>query len=192
MSTDNCRGDFLWYELMSKDPNGSVAFYPGVTGWTTTAMPNPMGGGDYLMFANEGAPFAGCMKLPPEAEAMQAPSHWMGYIGTPDVDATVAQATALGASVYMPPTDIPSVGRMAVLADPQGGTFSVFCPAPREGDPQPQPKAPIAWHELMTSDIEAAGRSTPRFSAGRRSTTSTWARWACTACLARAPSRSAA
>ncbi len=156
MSTQNFRGDFMWYELMSKDPSGSIAFYPGVTGWTTTAMPNPTGDGEYMMFANNGAPFAGCMQLPAQAEAMQAPSHWLGYVGTPDVDATVAQALSLGGKVYVPAMDIPSVGRIAVLADPQDGTFALFCPAKREGEPDAQPKAPIAWHELMTGDLEAA------------------------------------
>lgn len=43
------------------------------------------------------------------------------YFGTED-DATVAKASELGATVMVPPTDIPP-GRFAVLIDPDGAAF---------------------------------------------------------------------
>jgi predicted enzyme related to lactoylglutathione lyase len=41
------------------------------------------------------------------------------------VDASAAKATSLGGSVMVEPFDIP-VGRIAVLADPQGASFVLF------------------------------------------------------------------
>ena len=46
-----------------------------------------------------------------------------------DADAIAAKATAEGGQVVAEPFDIPSVGRSAVLSDPQGGMFSVLKPA---------------------------------------------------------------
>jgi predicted enzyme related to lactoylglutathione lyase len=43
-----------------------------------------------------------------------------------NVDETIAQATQLGGKVCMPPMEVPGVGRMAVISDPQGATFSVI------------------------------------------------------------------
>ena len=74
------------------------------------------------------------------------------------MDATCAQAQALGAKVHKPATDIPNVGRFAVLADPQGATFAVFTP----GAGPPPGAAPaqggFSWHELATTDVAAAVR----------------------------------
>ena len=55
------------------------------------------------------------------------PSHWMVYFSVDDVDASAARVSELGGSISVPPTDI-SVGRFAVVGDPQGGTFTIFKP----------------------------------------------------------------
>jgi hypothetical protein len=96
------------------------------------------------------------MALP--AETSGAPAHWLVYVGTPDVDATVRQAQSLGAKVWKSATDIPNVGRFAVLADPQGATFAVFTPS---GPPPAAPSTPMggfSWHELATTDVAGALR----------------------------------
>ena len=54
------------------------------------------------------------------------PPNWGIYIAVADCEGTVAKATSLGARTYVPPTDIPNVGRFAVLADPQGAVFNVI------------------------------------------------------------------
>lgn len=55
----------------------------------------------------------------------EVPPHWMVYLGANDVDASAKQVTDLGGQIRVPPTDI-SVGRFAVVSDPQGGTFTLF------------------------------------------------------------------
>jgi len=43
-----------------------------------------------------------------------------------DVDTTIREAEKLGGAVLVPPMDVDGVGRMAVLRDPQGASFSVI------------------------------------------------------------------
>ena len=65
-------------------------------------------------------------ELPADARAQGVPSNWLAYIGSPDVDATAKQAERAGAKVLMPPTDIPTVGRFAIVQDPQGAVFGIL------------------------------------------------------------------
>jgi predicted enzyme related to lactoylglutathione lyase len=44
---------------------------------------------------------------------------------SPNVDDTAKQAVALGGKIHKEPTDIPKVGRFAVIADPQGAAFAI-------------------------------------------------------------------
>ena len=64
--------------------------------------------------------------MPIQAEWGDMPPHWSVYFAVEDCDASTATATRLGGSVLTPPTDIPGVGRFAVLRDPQGAIFSVL------------------------------------------------------------------
>jgi predicted enzyme related to lactoylglutathione lyase len=156
MTESQYRGRFLWYELMTTDSKAAQTFYTKAVGWGlmewkgTDTSP-------YVMWCRGETPIGGVMTLPDEARKMGAPPHWMPYIGTLDVDGTCQQATTLGAAIYVPPTDIPMVGRFAVLADPQGATFAVFTPssAPATASGAPQ-IGDFSWHELVTTDHVAA------------------------------------
>jgi predicted enzyme related to lactoylglutathione lyase len=109
----------------------------------------------YTIFMAGGSQVGGLMALPGDAAA--APPHWLMYVGTPNVDATVAQAQGIGARVCKAATDIPNVGRFAVLADPQGATFAVFTPSGPPPGPAPATGA-FSWHELATTDVAGALR----------------------------------
>lgn len=149
------RGKFVWYDLMTTDPDAAMSFYRDITGWGTQAWEGSET--PYTMWRVGERPIGGVMDLPEEAKAGGAPPHWLPYVGTPDVDATVARATELGGSVYVPPTDIPEVGRFAVLADPQGAVFAVFSPTGEHPSPEGAPQSgDFSWHELATTDYEAA------------------------------------
>jgi predicted enzyme related to lactoylglutathione lyase len=100
---------------------------------------------------------AGGLMALPEDDASATPPHWIIYIGTSDVDGTVAAAEKLGGKVLKSASDIPNVGRFAVLSDPQGAAFAVFTPAEGSGDGVP-PGGGIGdftWHELATTDPDA-------------------------------------
>jgi uncharacterized protein len=152
MSTADIRGRFVWHELLTTDTAAAAAFYPKVVPWRT--QPSSMPG--YTLWLAGDAQVGGLMALPPEAAG--TPPHWLIYIGTPNVDATAEHAQRLGARVVKAPSDIPNVGRFAVLADPQGATFALYTPGPTGGAiPAPGPGV-FSWHELATTDVPGALR----------------------------------
>jgi predicted enzyme related to lactoylglutathione lyase len=116
-------GVFVWDELLTSDVDAAKSFYTEVFGWSTRDM--DMGQmGTYVVFRRGGdVDAAGCMRLP---EGIQAPPHWLPYIGVQDVDGTVARAKELGGKAFMEGMDIPNVGRIAVLQDPAGAVFGLF------------------------------------------------------------------
>src|SRR5262245_4117042 len=116
-------GRFVWYENLTKDPKTAIAFYTEVVGWKT----QPFGeSGDYVMWVGSQGPLGGVMQLPEEAEKMGAVPNWIAYVEVQDVDATASLVKSLGGKVYKDPEDIPTVGRSAVIADPQGAVISIF------------------------------------------------------------------
>ncbi len=64
--------------------------------------------------------------LEEEAKKMGAHPQWTSHVEVADVDAAVATARRLGGRVHVEPTDIPKVGRFAIIADPQGASICVF------------------------------------------------------------------
>ncbi|TNF38375.1 MAG: VOC family protein [Deltaproteobacteria bacterium] len=153
-------GRFLWFDLMTPDPAAARAFYTRVVGWTLTPWEGPgPDGGAYEMFTSPLGPIGGSMVLPEGAREMGAPPHWLGYLGAEDVDATLAEALALGARLLMPAIDMAEVGRFGVVADPFGAFFGIFTPASFSEDggrPEMPGMGQFSWHELMTGDVEAA------------------------------------
>ena len=154
-TTSRIHGRFLWHELLARDIAAAQAFYPKVVGWTMSAMPLPQGGA-YTIFEMDGMGRAGAMQYPAEACAAGAPARWVPYMGSDDVDATCRAAAALGATIQMPPTDMPEVGRMAMLHDPEKAPFYVFKPIPAGTLEQAPVAGEFAWHELASDDPERA------------------------------------
>lgn len=115
-------GAFCWNELYTPDPKAAGDFYSRLFGWTRGAMPLPTGQ-EYTIFKKGDAQVAGMMELPKE---WKVPPHWLVYFAVDDSDRTVRKASGMGAKVMMPPTDIPNVGRFAILNDPQGADFAVI------------------------------------------------------------------
>ena len=110
-----------WNELITADLATATKFYSDVlgVGWEEVPME---GGQAYTCLLVDGRQVGGAM--PPMMD--DVPPHWNVYFNVEDVDATVAKATSLGGSVVAPAFDVPGVGRIAVLADPQGGMFNVM------------------------------------------------------------------
>ena len=158
----NPTGDFIWYELMTPDTEASKAFYDRVVGWNIgEGVPEFKG---YRMIGTKSGGFVGGL-LPLTAEMRQhgARPTWLGYLNVDDVDAKVAAVEAAGGKALMPATDIPSVGRIAMVSDPQGAPFYVMKPIPPTDDPDaasdvfsPDKPGHCAWNELSTSDPVAA------------------------------------
>jgi len=115
-------GTLCWADLSTPDAKLACDFYTGLFGWQIAADPKDHSG--YLHIKN-GEHFIG--GVPPAAHRQPGvPPHWMAYFQVDDVDATAAKAKELGANLYLPPTTMEGVGRMSVIADPQGAVFAIF------------------------------------------------------------------
>lgn len=152
----NPHGSFIWYELLSADPDAAAVFYSDVVGWTAKSAGQP--GMDYRIFSAGGTNIAGHMKLPSETKAAGAQPGWLGYIGVGDVDAAVSSIVAAGGKVHIPAMDLEGVGRMAMVADPQGVPFYVMRGVSDEPSTSFDPMEPghCGWNELATSDPAGA------------------------------------
>jgi uncharacterized protein len=143
----------VWYELMTTDTAAAETFYKNVIGWTSAPFegsPDP-----YTVFKRGGeVQVAGLLKRP---AGMTAPPFWAVYVAVPKLEDAVAHIKRLGGSELSPVIDVPTVGRLRMMKDPQGAAFYIIQPAPREERPESAPQVGEAsWHELMTTDAEAA------------------------------------
>ncbi|KRB86605.1 glyoxalase [Sphingomonas sp. Root710] len=146
---------FFWYELMTSDQQAAEAFYADVVGWKL--QPFPANGHPYTVLEVDGRGVGGIMPIPPEAAANGMQPCWVGYVHVTDVDAAVAKLRAGGGTVHHVLDPIPHVGRIAVVADPQGAMFNLLQPDGPDMPPLPMGTAgTVDWHELHSSDWEKA------------------------------------
>lgn len=156
MPQPDVRGRFLWHELMTPDVEQASSFYPRVVSWKTQPWPQDK---SYTMWMADRGPVGGLTSLPAELAAQGVPPHWLLYIGTPDVDETIDTARQLGAEVVRAAHDVATIGRFAVLTDPQGVAFAVYSPSsPSTSLDADTEVGDFSWHELATVDSEAALR----------------------------------
>jgi len=143
----------VWYELMTTDMAGAEKFYKNVIGWKSApfdASPSP-----YTAFSRSPqVQVAGVMKRP---EGMNMPPFWAMYVAVPKLDDAVAHIKRLGGSELSQQIDVPTVGRVQMMKDPQGAAFYIIEPVSKEDRPENAPEVGEAsWHELMTTDAPAA------------------------------------
>lgn len=115
-------GAVCWSELASRDAPRSAAFFTQLFGWTTEDR--PVEGMEYAYFLRGETPAGGLLQM--TKEWGDVPSHWMTYVQVADCEATAARVAEAGGTVCVAPTEIPGVGTMAVINDPDGAVFSVL------------------------------------------------------------------
>jgi len=150
---------FIWYELMTRDPDSAIAFYKAVVGWNAADHENSGMDFRYVILSAGDRGIGGVMGLTDEMCAGPARPGWVGYVGVADTDAAAARIAEAGGTILMPPGDIPNVGRFAMAADPGGAAFYLLTPNPRDDEPPPaEPTSPgiISWHELYSGNGEKA------------------------------------
>lgn len=151
------QGSFCWRECGTRDAAAAKAFYCELLGWT--AEDHPMPGDEdsvYTLLKCGGKDVAGLYQMSgPSFEGV--PPHWAAYVWHDDLDSGVAKAKALGAEVLAGPFDVPGVGRIAVLRDPQGAVVQLFHSTENEcaqiTDSSP---GSFCWSELLATDTERA------------------------------------
>ncbi len=156
MNQFDTHGAFSWSELMTPDPAAAADYYAGLFGWTIEQM--DMATGPYTVAKIGERPVAGMMAPPEEG----IPTVWGFYVTVDDVDLIASSAVELGGSVEVPPMDIPDVGRLCGIQDPQGAFIFAVSYEPQEGDGQVDFRdaftahGAFSWFELRTPDVDVA------------------------------------
>lgn len=140
-NAQNNVGTVWWSELMSTDPVRSRTFYQSLVGWsaktvaaTDTSRPPATGEAEYTIFTHAGAEVAGATKVEATDPTDPHPG-WLTYIQVTDVDRAVIEAMKNGGRILKPPFDEPAVGRLAIVADPDGIPVGLVTPTPTSATP---------------------------------------------------------
>ena len=112
-------GAFCWETLVTPDVNGAVAFYGKVVGFGTGRTPN-----------GEGTVFLAGDRSVADIQAARSgiPSYWATYVAVANAEASWDRAARLGGRIVVPRIDVPKVGTISVVADPDGATLGLFQP----------------------------------------------------------------
>ena len=116
-----------WAELDTNDTKSAGSFYTELFGWGKKGGGQAANETEYIEWQHGGKSIGGMMTIPKEWGPV--PPNWLVYFAVADVDATAKKTGELKGAAIVPPTDIPDMGRFAVLRDPQGAVFAVFRPA---------------------------------------------------------------
>lgn len=156
--TQNVHGDYIWYELLTSDADAAQAFYGRLVGWTASDSGTP--GMDYRILSAGEHGIGGLMQITPDMAQNGARPTWLGYVAVDDVDRMIESVEHGGGKVMLPAMDVPDVGRIAMVADPQGAPFYVMKPigdGPSLAFSYDEPRVGhCAWNELVTSDQKEA------------------------------------
>lgn len=116
-----------WNELMTNSPNKAMEYYGAIAGWEFAKMDmSPTG---YWVASLGEGPLAGIMDTSEIPEMLGMPDTWMSYISVPDVDAAVATTLAQGGRLNGEITDMPGIGRFAMVVDPVGAAYGLITPS---------------------------------------------------------------
>ncbi len=150
-------GSFIWYELMTADPDAAKRFYDTVIGWQVG--PRPDGEMDYRMIDAGDGLVGGVLRLDGNMLAGGARPAWFGYISVADVDEKAEAIRQDGGGVMVPPTDIPDVSRFALVTDPSGAPVYIMrgdSPEDSHSFARDGRVGHVSWNELATTDQDAA------------------------------------
>jgi uncharacterized protein len=144
-------GRFYWHELCTRDAQRAKGFYGELFGWTSKPM--DMGPfGTYFVLSVGEKQVGGIATVESAGEV-----GWLSYVTVADVDEAADRAKKLGAKLLTPPSDIPGVGRFALLLDREGARIAPFRPANESVDAANPPSlGEFCWSELLSQDVKVA------------------------------------
>jgi uncharacterized protein len=151
----NAAGTFCWPELSTTDVPAAKKFYSTLFNWQPDDSPMPQGG-VYTTLKLGGKEVGAMSPLMEEQKKTGVPPHWMSYVAVTNADDTANKATSLGAKVLAPPFDVMDMGRMAVIQDPTGATFSIWQAKTHPGATRINEVGALCWTELYTRDAKKA------------------------------------
>jgi uncharacterized protein len=111
-------GALCWNELYTTDIVSARKFYSSLFGWKLKESP------EYTEVHVAGNGIGGMMQITEEMRGMKP--GWFPYFAVSDIKASVAEVKKLRGAVHLPPKDIPNVGTISMIADPQGASFFII------------------------------------------------------------------
>ena len=151
------QGSFCWLELGTTNRDAARTFYASLFGWEANDI--PMGPGmSYTLFRLGGKDVSGAYDLMADQLAARVPPHWMPYIKVDSADASASKAIRLGAKQILAPSDIPHVGRFAVIQDVTGAMISIFQTGEHQGMQTFGAVGALCWADLNTPDPARAAQ----------------------------------
>lgn len=145
-------GRVQWRELMTTDVERAKGFYGELLPWRFKT--EDMGEGFlYTLISVGDKQIGGLFERPP---GVPAPSHWSSYVSVDDVDAAAKKAQQLGGKLLKEPMDVPNVGRMAAIQDPDGAVIWAYRGAMDDSGPGRPNGGEFCWETLVAKDTTRA------------------------------------
>jgi uncharacterized protein len=114
----------IHFEVFAADPEAMAAFYERAFGWTVTSANVPGDRPYWLIATGDDADTGINGGMGPEPGFTGTTT----TLGVEDLEATLAEVEAAGGSLLMGRTEIPGVGSLAYVADPEGHAFGLLQP----------------------------------------------------------------
>ena len=138
-----------WVVVATPDAVTTAAFYSRLFGWNATE-------GSAGFTTPDGRDAAGLLQLPEAAREAGAPSRWLVYLATADINAALKKVGPAGGSILAPAFDVPGAGRMAVVTDATGAELGLWEAWGHPGVGAAGEPGALVWTELYTRSRAAA------------------------------------
>lgn len=145
-------GTIVWYDLLTRDFDTAWKFYGALFDWAPNETERPVR--RYTMIRGRDRNLGGIVPLKPDDKY---PSHWVAYVSVADIEVCCRAVASAGGRVTVPPTEIPGIGRFAMILDPQGAVIAPFQSERTPSSPRPDGPDTFCWMELLTPDPNGAG-----------------------------------
>ncbi|MBR9728093.1 VOC family protein [Shewanella intestini] len=149
------QGQPCWVELATHNWQAAKSFYQQLFGWEATDMPTP--DGQYTTMQIAAGEVAAMYQMSAEM-AKDTPSHWMIYFAVDNVDDTIERTKTAGGQLVIGPHNVGDAGRMAVLMDVEGASFSVWQAMSHHGIKHQHIANTLCWVELACRVPEKSQR----------------------------------
>lgn len=146
-------GTPTWIDLATPDMDAARAFYHAVFGWDYDISGPEFGG---YTTARAGQHTAAGIGGNTGSDGTTFPVAWGLYFASDDVEADVARAVGLGATVLFPAMTVGEFGRMAGCLDPGGALFSFWQAGTHIGAEIEDEPGSATWYELTAPDAKKA------------------------------------
>jgi len=115
-----------WHELNTWDALEARNFYRRTLGWTFEQITLP--GGEPYWLARKGGKTVGGVYSLSAPKFKGIPAHWMTYMAVDDLHLAERETTSAGGEVTRPATEIPGIGKIAIVTDASGALIGLIEP----------------------------------------------------------------